>query len=148
MKLETTTFEQIEELVMISKAAFDDDIKIGAPEIGGPPEYDSVDWHVQMMKEGPLLTALENGSMIGGAVVFINENRLQIGRIFLHPKYHRKGYGIALMNCLVTEFSGCTVVSLDTPIWNRRTNAFYCKLGYSEVNRDHECIYYEKRLKK
>ena len=35
--------------------------------------------------------------------------------------------------------------TLDTPIWNVRTNAFYRKLGYTEVRRDNEFVYYEKR---
>ncbi|WP_196809783.1 dTDP-4-dehydrorhamnose 3,5-epimerase family protein [Butyrivibrio sp. MB2005] len=34
---------------------------------------------------------------------------------------------------------------LDTPIWNVRTNAFYTKLGYVEVSRDNEFIYYIKK---
>ena len=34
--------------------------------------------------------------------------------------------------------------TLDTPIWNIRTNAFYTKLGYTEVRRDNDFIYYSK----
>ena len=35
--------------------------------------------------------------------------------------------------------------TLDTPVWNVRTNAFYTKLGYAEVRRDDQFIYYSKR---
>ena len=34
--------------------------------------------------------------------------------------------------------------TLDTPIWNIRTNAFYTILGYTEVRRDNDFIYYSK----
>ena len=33
-----------------------------------------------------------------------------------------------------------------TPLWNGRTNAFYTKLGYHEVKRDKEFVYYQKEL--
>ena len=35
--------------------------------------------------------------------------------------------------------------TLDTPIWNVRTNAFYAKLGYKEAKRDEECVFYSKK---
>ena len=34
--------------------------------------------------------------------------------------------------------------TLDTPVWNIRTNAFYTRLGYSEVKRDTDLVYYSK----
>ena len=34
--------------------------------------------------------------------------------------------------------------TLDTPIWNIRTNSFYKKLGYTEVKRDNEFVYFSK----
>ena len=33
-------------------------------------------------------------------------------------------------------FPDVKVFTLDTPAWNTRTNAFYTRLGYSEVKRD------------
>ena len=34
--------------------------------------------------------------------------------------------------------------TLDTPVWNMRTNAFYSKLGYEEIKRDKESVFYIK----
>ena len=34
--------------------------------------------------------------------------------------------------------------TLDTPAWNIRTNAFYTRLGYTEVKRDTDMVYYSK----
>ena len=147
MKLEKTTIDQINVLVNISKEAFDNDITVGAQGKGGPPEYDDVNWHIQMMKEGHLFTASDDGKIVGAAIVFKGEKReLFIGRIFIDPIYHRKGYGTALMKELEKQFSDCETVYLDTPVWNTRTNAFYCKLGYVEVKRDKEFVYYKKDL--
>lgn len=149
MKLEKTTRAQIETFVKLSKAAFDTDITVGAPEVGDPPDYDSVDWHIKMMEQGHLFTAVENDEIVGGAIVFVNERKekeLYLGRIFIAPQYHKKGYGLALMKCVEELFSDCAVIYLDTPVWNVRTTAFYPKAGYEETKRDEEAVFYRKRL--
>jgi ribosomal protein S18 acetylase RimI-like enzyme len=71
---------------------------------------------------------------------------LYIGRIFVDPIHHRKGYGISLMELVESYYPGVKKIVLDTPIWNVRTNAFYKKLGYSEVKRDEGFVYYQKEL--
>ncbi|MBP7320311.1 MAG: hypothetical protein KA953_04555 [Lachnospiraceae bacterium] len=34
--------------------------------------------------------------------------------------------------------------NLDTPTWNARTNAFYQKIGYTEISRDKDFVVYKK----
>lgn len=46
--------EEVEDLVKISKAAFDTDIEGGSTSAGGPPDYDNVKWHLDMQKTGNL----------------------------------------------------------------------------------------------
>ena len=146
MKLETAELNNIERLVAISKAAFDSDIYVGASEADRPPDYDSIAWHIQMQNEGHLLQAVIDGEIIGGAILFLDKDgeTLYIGRIFLDPVHHRKGDGLSLMKMVETHYSGIKKIKLDTPLWNVRTNAFYTKLGYCEVNRDEEFAYYQK----
>ena len=52
MKLENAELKYIEKIVAMSRAAFDSDIAVGATEPDGPPEYDSVPWHEDMLKKG------------------------------------------------------------------------------------------------
>ena len=148
MKLENAELKHIERIVAISKAAFDSDINVGAPEAGGPPEYDSIPWHIQMKNEGHLLQAVIDGEIVGGAILFVDKDgeTLDIGRIFIDPIHYLKGYGVALMKMVETFYPGIKKIKLDTPLWNVRTNAFYTKLGYCEVKRDEECVYYQKEL--
>jgi len=75
-----------------------------------------------------------------------NGEFLFVGRIFVDPIYHRKGYGIALMTLIEKHYPNVKQIMLDTPLWNVRTNAFYKKLGYCEVKRDEEFAYYQKVL--
>ena len=148
MKLENAELKQIERIVAISKAAFDSDIQIGAPGAGGPPDYDSVPWHIQMKNEGHLLQAVVYGEIVGGAILFADKDgeTLYVGRIFIDPVHHRKGYGLSLMKMVETHYPGARRIKLDTPIWNVRTNTFYTKLGYREVKRDEEFAYYQKEF--
>ena len=148
MKLENAELKHIERIVAISKAAFDSDINVGGSEEGGPPDYDSIPWHIQMKNEGHLLQAVIDGEIVGGAILFVDEEgeTLYIGRIFIDPVHYRKGYGLSLMQMVEAYYSGIKKIKLDTPLWNVRTNAFYTKLGYREVKRDEEFAYYQKEL--
>ena len=148
MKLETAELKNNERLVAISKAAFDSDINVGASAPDAPPDYDSIPWHIQMKNDGHLLQAVIDGEIVGGAILFLNKDgeNLYVGRIFIDPVHHRKGYGLTLMKMVETYYSGIKKIKLDTPLWNVRTNAFYTKLGYCEVKRDEGFVYYQKEL--
>ena len=128
----------------ISKRAFDSDVQVGAPLAGGPPGYMSVPYHLKMARSNHLYKLTNNGLIVGGAILFLDKDKLNIGRIFVSPEHHRKGYGIYMMQEIESMFSDVKEFVLDTPIWNVRTNAFYTKLGYVEVSRDQEFIYYFK----
>ena len=148
MKLEHAELNHIERIVAISKRAFETDIEVGGIIGDYPPEYDSVIWHEQMLNEGHLLQVVIDGEIIGGAILFLDKDgeTLYIGRIFIDPLHHRKGYGFSLMKMVEAYYPGIKKIKLDTPLWNVRTNAFYAKLGYREVKRDEGFAYYQKDL--
>ena len=129
----------------ISKHAFDSDAEVGAPSSGGPPGYMSLKYHMKMARSGHLFKLTEDGLIIGGAILFLDGDTLNIGRIFVNPDHHRKGYGIRMMQEIEALFPDIRSFTLDTPAWNSRTNAFYRKLGYSEVRRDEAFVYYLKQ---
>ena len=132
-------------LTSISRQAFVSDVEVGAASPGGPPGYQSVSFHVRMAKMNHLFKLVdENGVILGGAILFRQGNTLNIGRIFIDPQHFRKGYGILMMREIESMFPEVKVFTLDTPAWNTRTNAFYAKLGYSEVKRNTDLVYYSK----
>ena len=128
----------------ISRLAFDSDTEVGAPSAGGPHGYMSLKYHMKMAKSGHLFKLTQNGLIIGGAVLFRNGDMLNIGRIFIDPQHFRKGYGTCMMREIEALFPDARLFTLDTPAWNTRTNAFYTGLGYSEVKRDADFVYYSK----
>lgn len=129
----------------ISKRAFDSDVKVGAVSSGGPPGYMSVSYHTKMARMNCLYKLTDNGLILGGAILFLDKDKLNIGRIFVSPENHRKGYGIYMMQEIEKMFPDVKEFTLDTPIWNVRTNSFYSKLGYKELCRNDEFIFYSKK---
>jgi ribosomal protein S18 acetylase RimI-like enzyme len=133
-------------LTGISKRAFDSDVMVGGPQSGGPPGYMSVPFHMKMARQGHLYKLTVDGLIVGGAILFLKDDILNVGRIFVAPEHFRKGYGEAIMRGVEVIFFDAKEITLDTPIWNIRTNAFYRKIGYKEIKRDEEFVYYSKHL--
>jgi len=144
LKLIPAEASQVGMLVKISEAAFLSD---GTGD--GPPEFTNIGWHEEMQRTGHLFAATDDGQIVGGAILFRDEGskwHLYVGRIFIDPAFFRMGYGTALMQAIEGLYADVTALSLDTPVCNDRTNAFYRKLGYTEVRRDNEFVYYQKKL--
>ena len=141
--------EDIKALTDISKSAFDTDVLVGGAELGGPPDYDSEKWHTKMMKNNYLYTITQGDSIIGGAILIPDDSDktvMYVGRVFIDPKEHKKGFGLEAMNFIEEMFSDIKTWRLETPVWNIRTNSFYKKLGYLEMHRDSESVYYQKEI--
>ena len=130
----------------ISKRSFDSDVEVGAHYKGGTPGYMSIQFHTKMARSNHLYKLMVDGLIIGGAILFIDGEKLNIGRIFISPEHHRKGYGIYMMQEIERMFPAVKEFYLDTPVWNIRTNTFYQKLGYTEYKRNDEFVYYTKVL--
>ena len=133
-------------LTGISKRAFDSDILVGAESTGGPPGYMSVPFHTKMARQGHLYKLTDEGLIVGGAILFLKEDELNVGRIFVAPEHFKKGYGIFIMQEIEKMFPEVKEITLDTPIWNVGTNSFYTKLGYKEIKRDNEFVFYSKMV--
>lgn len=157
MKLIKPDGKQIPLLVDLSRRAFHSDCMevvettsttpaAGAPRPGGPPGYDSIQWHIQRMTEGHLFAAVDGEEIIGGAILFLDQrgDTLYIGRIFVDPTQFRRGYGSAIMREIETLYPAVSTFRLETPLWNTRTNQFYQKIGYQERYRTEEEVFYEK----
>ncbi len=133
-------------LTSISKHAFDSDIQVGATDKGGPPGYASLAYHTKMARGNHLYKLLYQGLIVGGAILFEEEQRLNVGRIFVNPEYFRKGFGEFMMREIEKTIPNVTELYLDTPIWNVRTNAFYLKQGYVAYKQNQKFVYYKKTV--
>ena len=68
-------------LTGISKRAFDSDVFVGGASAEGPPEYMSVSFHTQMARQEHLYKLTEEGLIVGGTILFLQGNVLNIGVI-------------------------------------------------------------------
>ena len=149
MYIVTAEENQIKTIVEMSVRAFETDVNVCGTKGDFPPEYDSVEWHKQMALEGHLYQAMIGKEIVGAAVIFSDEtkNSVYIGRIFIDSIYHRKGYGIRLMECIEKNYPFAAEFNLDTPSWNARTKAFYEKLGYQIIKEEDGFVFYRKTRK-
>lgn len=131
-------------LTGISKRSFETDVSVGGPSKGGPPGYMSVPFHTKMARMKHLYKLTDNGLVVGGAILSLKDDVLNIERIFVAPEYFRKGYGLFMMKQIEELFSNVKKFLLDTPDWNVRTNSLYKKLGYKELRREKGLVYYVK----
>ena len=131
-------------LTGISKRSFETDVSVGGPSKGGPPGYMSVPFHTKMARMKYLYKLTDNGLVVGGAILSLKDDVLNIERIFVAPEYFRKGYGLFMMKQIEELFSNVKKFLLDTPDWNVRTNSLYKKLGYKELRRGKGLVYYVK----
>ena len=128
----------------ISKRAIDSDILVGATSPGWPPGYMSVTFHTKMARQGHLYKLTDERLIVGGAILFLKNDVLNVGRIFVAPEHFCKGYGTIMMQEVENMFPEVNEITLDTPVWNVRTISFYSKLGYKEIKRDKEFVFYSK----
>lgn len=132
-------------LTAISKRAFDSDVEVGAAQAGGPPGYQSHKFYVKMAAQKHLYTFYRDRLIVGGALLFKDGTNLHIGRIFIDSEHFREGLGIRLMEMIENLYSDVGSFTLDTPLWNIRTNNFYQKLGHKIEKKDKEFAYYIKK---
>ena len=139
--------DQVAKIVDMSVRAFETDVNVGGTKGEYPPGFDSIEWHEQVAREGHLYQAMVENDLVGAAIVFPDEinKSVYIGRIFIDSIYHRKGYGLRLMECIEKYFPCAAEFDLDTPCWNERTNAFYKRLGYRIIKVEDGFNYYQKR---
>ena len=124
-------------LAQASKAAFDGDVRYGAPGPGGPPGYDSAGWQKRMMQQADYYKIVLEGLIVGGIIVFRKQVReYELGRIFIVPAYQNLGIGTQAFDFLWETYPLAKRWTLGTPAWNQRTRHFYKKVGFREIGRD------------
>ncbi len=124
-------------LAQVSERAFNEDINLGAPGIGGPPGYKSTLWQSKMMGAGDYYKILLGSQIIGGILVFSkSRGHYELGRIFIEPEYQNQGIGAQAMEFLWQQYPAALKWTLGTPSWNQRNRHFYQKVGFTETGED------------
>jgi len=140
--------DDADRLTAISISAFHTDFEVaGRSAPGGPPGYDSSEFHKRMINEASKFfkVVLDNES-IGAFWFFRNDlEKAYLYRLFISPEYHREGIGGQIFNFLFTRFSEIQIWTLKVPKWNTRTPKFYQKAGFRINGQDEHFFFFEKR---
>jgi GNAT superfamily N-acetyltransferase len=141
--------EDAEVLATISRRAFDHDIVVGAASEGGPPGYESAEWQTQTACDADSYFVIEADSeVVGGLIVFGTLGDYWLGRMFVDPDRQDQGLGSAALVRLEEAYPDWTRWRLETPSWNKRTQRFYEKAGYTHVGTSPSGdLLYEKHSK-
>jgi ribosomal protein S18 acetylase RimI-like enzyme len=129
--------EDAETFAEISKRAFDTDVDVGAPGPGGPPGYDSPEFHIRIREFLDCYKILLDGATVGGVFVGkVNDDHLVLERIFVDPDLHNQGIATRATELTWEMYPEARLWTLGTPEWNVRTKRFYERLGFSQVGWD------------
>ncbi len=146
---EIATTKDAESLTTVSVNSFHTDYFVGGRNsIGGPPGFDSVEFHERMIKEASRFYKMLLDDQIIGGFWFFNKNieKAYLSRIFIDPKFHCKGIGLLSFNFLFQNFPIVKEWTLQTPNWNTRTPKFYMKLGFEIIDKSDKFIFFKKKM--
>ncbi len=135
------------------RRAFDSDSEFGAPGLGGPPGYDSLEWNSNVINNRYLqyYKILADREIVGGFIIADRGLDYQVcERVWIEPDNMRRGIGTRAFNLIWNLYSSADLWVLGTPEWNTRTNSFYQSIGFVQIGKTHDYswdgIYYEKRI--
>jgi GNAT superfamily N-acetyltransferase len=86
--------------------------------------------------EGDLLLARCDGEAAGCvALRRLDDRACEMKRMFLYPRFHGRGIGLALGEAIVREArrAGYAVMRLDTSVRQTEARSLYYKLGFREI---------------
>ena len=102
---------------------------------------------------GEFLVGVLDGRVVAmGALRRSSEFRAEVKRMRVHPDYHRRGFGQAILTALEQRARelGYRTLRLDTTTVQEAAQRLYTKNGFVEVGRSQahgfELIFYEKKL--
>jgi ribosomal protein S18 acetylase RimI-like enzyme len=146
MKFDLATIEDAEEITSVSVNSFHSDINVGADRLKGPPGYDSVEFHKEMLKEASCFYKIIHDQKIIGAFWFMKqlEDNAYLYRVLVDPEYHMQGIGLKVFDFLFGTYPEIKSWSLRTPKWNNRTLNFYHRAGFKVSEENDRFRFFEK----
>ena len=127
-----STLEDIEDLLMIQKASFQDDLK-KYQDFETNPACETSEKLEENIQKYHHFTILEENTIIGAIDVRGNKERMHIDKVFITPSKQNKGTGTMAIQFLEKQFSDVKLWTLYTPYLSFRNHYFYEKFGYKKT---------------
>ena len=138
MNLTYKTLEQqdIPELTLIMKAAFDADTKMHTDlEEDGPNGYDNGELLQKLMCIGNAESKViyADGRMVGEYTVIIDKDAYTLDMLFIDPVCASRGIGTMVWKDMEKNYTEAGTWILETPDYSKRNHHFYEKCGFRKV---------------
>lgn len=145
-----STLEDIETLLLLQKAAFQEDLE-KYEDFESNPACETYDKLAENIRKYQHFTILEKKTIIGAIDVRGNDERMHIDKVFISTSNQSKGIGTAAIQFVESQFPNTKLWTLYTPHLSFRNHYFYEKFGYQktkEVQLTQKLILfkYEKRI--
>jgi len=90
-----------------------------------------------------------NGHLIGALTMYFDKDNAHLSNVAVDPMYKGQGFGKILIHFAenVARDKGYHHLSLVTHVKLLKNIEFYNKLGYKEIDRADEKVYFRKVLK-
>ncbi|MEN2268975.1 GNAT family N-acetyltransferase [Vibrio diabolicus] len=130
--IEKASLNHIERLVEIQISAFSNDRKVcGA----GPPGFDSTEYQIVCLESYFYFVIKRSKEVVGGFYFSVDEERLNLIRLFVEPSYQRQGLGKMVLDYLVRQVSHGMYIELETPTFNTDAHRFYERNGFHKAEK-------------
>ncbi len=86
--------------------------------------------------------------IIGGLIMSFDQKNAHLMNVAISPKHKGKGFGARLIQYAerLSKGTDCKTISLVTHIKFDANIRYYNKMGYTEIDRDKNKVYFEKHL--
>ncbi len=127
-----STLDDIEDLLPIQKASFQDDLEKYQDFETNPAceTFEKLEYNIQKYHH---FTILEENTIIGAIEVRGNKERMHIDKVFISPSKQNKGTGTMAIKFLEKQFPDVKLWTLYTPYLSFRNHYFYEKFGYKKT---------------
>ncbi len=100
------------------------------------------------IKNYPVWVVEHKQQVIAGLIMFFNNEHAYLSNIGIDPAHQGKGIGYKLIDFAegIAKEKGYAILELATHIKLLENIAYYNKLGYKEVERDENKVYFMKKL--
>ncbi|MDR2581763.1 MAG: GNAT family N-acetyltransferase [Fibromonadaceae bacterium] len=133
MKITKAIFEDLPKILDLQKLAYLSEAKIHN-NYSIQPLLQTLDELEKEFDKSIVLKLIENDEIVGSVRAYVENDRVFVGKLIVHPSSQNKGYGTKLLNEIETYFQNKTF-ELFTSSKSKRNLHLYGKHGYKEFKR-------------
>ena len=145
--IERAKIEDVEVITEINTQAFNDEMRRTLGRDGGPPGYNKISTHINLINKFLVYKIIYEGKIIGSFfLVKRGEDHLRLESFCIFPLYQNKGFGYMDLQLMEKEHQKIKKWSLSSAKDSKRIQHLYEKFGYVKTGENEWEYEYEKLI--